>query len=197
MAIVDDKKKLLQCKIVYYGAGLGGKTTNLRTAHKKTDPKRRGKLLTLETESKPPLFFDFAPLSTGKIKGHETRFSFYTVPGHSYDNLTRKALIRDVDGVVMVCDSQKDRMEANIDSFMNLEENLLEYKHKLNELPHVIQYNKRDLEDIVPVAEMRKELNRYNAPDFEAIAIQGQGVLETLEAIVRMVTEKVTIDLGL
>jgi len=197
MAYIDAKKQLLQCKIVYFGAGLGGKTTNLRGVHGSTDPKRRGKLLTLETESKPPLLFDFAPLSIGKIKEHKTRFSFYTVPGHSYDNETRKAIMKDVDGVVLVCDSQEDRMEANIDSLQNLEENLQEYKRALEDLPHVIQFNKRDLEKIVPVAEMREKLNRHKVPDFEAIATKEQGVLETYQEIVRIVSERAIKDLGL
>ena len=197
MPFIDPKKNLLQCKIVYYGTGLGGKTTNLKMIHQKTDPKMRGKLLSLETETERTLFFDFVPLSVGKIKGLDTRFSFYTVPGQSFYNLTRKAILKDVDGIVFVSDSHEDRMEANIDSVLNLEENLLEYKRKLNLMPHVIQYNKRDLEEISPVAEMRKELNRYKVPDFEAVAIQGKGVFETLRTIVKMVAQKVTKDLGL
>ena len=197
MPFVDVKKQLLQCKIVFYGTGMGGKTTNLRVIHQKTDPKNRGKLLSLETETERTLFFDFVPLSVGKIKGLDTRFSFYTVPGQSFYNLTRKAILKDVDGIVFVSDSQEERMDANIDSILNLEENLAEYKRELSKTPHVIQYNKRDLEDISPVVEMREELNRYKAPDFEAIAIQGKGVFETLRTIVRMVAEKVTKDLGL
>ncbi len=197
MPFIDVKKQLLQCKIVFYGTGMGGKTTNLRMIHQKTDPKMRGKLLSLETETERTLFFDFVPLSVGKIKGLETRFSFYTVPGQSFYNLTRKAILKDVDGVVFVSDSHEDRMDANIDSILNLEENLVEYKRTLTEMPHVIQYNKRDLEDISPISEMREELNLHKAPDFEAIAIQGQGVFETLRTIVRMVAEKVTKDLGL
>lgn len=197
MPFIDIKKNLLQCKIVYYGTGLGGKTTNLRKIHEKTDPKMRGKLLSLETETERTLFFDFVPISVGKIKGLETRFSFYTVPGQSFYNLTRKAILKDVDGVVFVSDSQEIRMEANIDSYMNLEENLLEYKKKITELPHVIQYNKRDLDEIVSVATMREEINVHKVPDFEAVAVEGTGVFETLRTIVRMVAEKVTKDLSL
>ena len=197
MPFIDVKKQQLQCKIVYYGTGLGGKTTNLRFIHKKTDAKNRGKLLSLETETERTLFFDFVPISMGKIGDLETRFSFYTVPGQSFYNLTRKAILKEVDGVVFVADSQEDRMEANIDSILNLEENLLTYGIDMKDTPHVIQYNKRDLEAIVPVEQIRKELNRYNAPDFEAIAIDGQGVIETMGMAVKMATEKVVKDLKL
>jgi signal recognition particle receptor subunit beta len=197
MPFIDVKKQQLQCKIVYYGTGLGGKTTNLKVIHQKTDPKMRGKLLSLETETERTLFFDFVPLSVGKIKGLDTRFSFYTVPGQSFYNLTRRAILKEVDGIVFVSDSQEERLEANIDSILNLEENLEIYNVKLKDLPHVIQYNKRDLENIVSVEEMRTELNRYDAPDFEAIAIQGKGVFETLRTIVKNVIGKVTKDLNL
>jgi signal recognition particle receptor subunit beta len=197
MPFIDAKKNLLQCKIVFYGTGMGGKTTNLRVIHKNTSPKMRGKLLSLETETERTLFFDFVPLSVGKVKGLETRFSFYTVPGQSFYNLTRKAILKEVDGVVFVADSQESRFEANIDSIMNLEENLLTYKYKLQDVPHAIQYNKRDLKDIVSVEEMRKEINRFNAPDFEAIATEGKGVMETLDSVVNMVIEKVIKDLKL
>ena len=197
MPFIDAKKKIIQCKIVYYGTGLGGKTTNLRIIHKGTDPQMRGKLLSLETETERTLFFDFMPLSVGKIKGLDTRFSFYTVPGQSFYNLTRKAILKDVDGVVFVSDSQEDRAEANIDSLLSLEENLATYKVTLEKFPHVIQYNKRDLAGIMPVEQMRSDLNPYKVPDYEAVAIQGQGVFETLRTIVRMVADKVVLDLGL
>ncbi|MBN2496118.1 MAG: GTPase domain-containing protein [Deltaproteobacteria bacterium] len=197
MAFIDVKKGQLQCKIVYYGTGLGGKTTNLRFLHKETDPKKRGKLLSLETETERTLFFDFVPISMGKIKGLETRFSFYTVPGQSFYNLTRRAILKQVDGIVFVSDSQVSRMEANIDSILNLEENLQTYGIQLKSVPHVIQYNKRDLEDTVSVDEMRNELNRYHVPDFEAVAIKGEGVIEAMGMIVKMVTEKVVFDLKL
>ena len=133
----------------------------------------------------------------GKIKGLDTRFSFYTVPGQSFYNLTRKAILKEVDGIVFVSDSQQTRMEANVDSYMNLEENLETYNVNLKDLPHVIQYNKRDLEEIVPIEQMRDELNLYQVPDFEAIAIQGKGVFETLRTVVKKVIEKVTRDLQL
>jgi len=197
MPFVDIKKQELQCKIVFYGTGLGGKTTNLKIIHSKTNPKMRGKLLSLETETERTLFFDFVPISIGKYKGLDTRFSFYTVPGQSFYNLTRKAILKDVDGIVFVSDSQKSRMDANIDSILNLEENLQTYKKSLTVLPHVIQYNKRDLDNIVPVEEMRIELNQHNAPDFEAVAIEGKGVFETLRTIVQQTMDRVTKDLKL
>jgi signal recognition particle receptor subunit beta len=197
MPFVDVKKHQLQCKIVYYGTGLGGKTTNLRVIHQKTDPKMRGKLLSLETETERTLFFDFVPLSVGKIRGLDTRFGFYTVPGQSFYNLTRKAILKDADGIVFVSDSQEERMDANIDSFLNLQENLAEHKVDLEQLPHVIQYNKRDLDEIVAVEKMREELNMFKVPDFESIAIEGTGVFETLRSIVGIVVEKVKKDLNL
>jgi signal recognition particle receptor subunit beta len=197
MSFVDVKKRQLQCKIVFYGTGMGGKTTNLKMIHTKTNPKMRGKLLSLETETERTLFFDFVPISVGKVKGLEARVSFYTVPGQSFYNQTRRAILKDADGVVFVADSQESRMDANIDSILNLEENLLPYKIQLAGFPHVIQYNKRDLDDRVPVDEMRKELNRYQAPDFEAIAIKGEGVIETLRSILKLVMDKVTKDLNL
>ncbi len=197
MAFVDIKKRQLQCKIVYYGTGLGGKTTNLKQIHKDAPPKMRGKMLSLDTETERTLFFDFLPISMGNIKDLETRFSFYTVPGQSFYNLTRKAILKEVDGVVFVCDSQPSRMDANVDSYLNLEENLAAYKVNLKDLPHVIQYNKRDVQGAVAVDEMRREINRYGVPDFEAVALEGKGVAETLDCVVKLVLGKVTADLKL
>src|SRR4026207_1739162 len=148
MATIDIKTRHINCKLVYYGTGMGGKTTNLRYIHKKTNPKLRGKLLSLETESERTLFFAFFPMAAGKLMGFDLKFSFYTVPGQSFYNLTRKTILKDVDGIVFVSDSQLDREEANIDSYLNLEENLQELKIELSKFPHVVQYNKRDLEEI-------------------------------------------------
>jgi signal recognition particle receptor subunit beta len=197
MPQIDAKKRQLTCKLVFYGTGLGGKTTNLRYIHKKTAPKAKGKLLSLETETERTLFFDFFPMSMGKIKGLNTRFSFFTVPGQSFYNLTRKAILKDVDGIVFVSDSQVERMDANVDSYLNLQENLTTYKRELRDLPHVIQYNKRDLNPISPVDEMRSEINIYGVPDFEAVATEGTGVFETLREIVRLVLANVTKELNL
>ena len=191
MPTIDVKKRLINCKLVYYGTGMGGKTTNLRHIHKKTNPKARGKLVSLETESERTLFFDFFPMAAGKLAGMDLRFSFYTVPGQSFYNLTRRTILKDVDGVVFVCDSQTDREEANLDSYLNLGENMREHKIDLATFPHVIQYNKRDMEDISPVEEMRAMINTHGVPDFEAKALQGDGVFETLRTIVQLTTDKV------
>ena len=196
MSKIDIKARQINCKLVFYGTGMGGKTTNLRYIHKKTNPKQRGKLMSLETESERTLFFDFFPMAAGKLMGMDLRFAFYTVPGQSFYNLTRRTILKDVDGVVFVCDSQTERAEANVDSYLNLEENLREYKIELAEFPHVIQYNKRDMEDITPVEEMRRDINLYGVQDFEAAAVKGEGVFETLRGIVQLTTENVKKELN-
>jgi hypothetical protein len=195
MSTIDIKARQINCKIVYYGTGLGGKTTNLRVIHKKSNPKLRGKLLSLETESERTLFFDFFPLAGGNVMGFDVRFAFYTVPGQSFYNRTRKTILKDVDGIVFVCDSQTEREEANIDSYLNLQENLEEARVKLPSLAHVVQYNKRDLPDIVPVEQMRRDINTFGVPDFEACALQEIGVFETLRAIVKLTMDRVKTEL--
>jgi signal recognition particle receptor subunit beta len=170
---------------------LGNATDRHQGVHKKTNPAQRGNLLSLETESERTLFFDFFPMSMGKVLGLDTRFSFYTVPGQSFYNLTRKTILKDVDGVVFVADSQSDRMDANVDSYLNLQENLLGHKIELKSFAHVIQYNKRDLDDVSPIEEMRREINVHSVPDFEAIATKGDGVFETLRTIIQMVMKNV------
>jgi len=190
MPYVDVKKRLIHLKVVYYGTGMGGKTTNLKFIYEKTDPKLRGKMMSLATQSERTLFFDFVPMSLGKIKGLETRFNFYTVPGQSFYNLSRKAILKDVDGIIFVADSQAERFEANLDSIINLDENLQEMRLQLADVPHVIQYNKRDLNPITAVDEMRRELNKHKAPDFEAIASRGVGVLESMRAVIQLVVTK-------
>ncbi len=195
MSTIDIKTRQINCKIVYYGTGMGGKTTNLRVIHKKSNPKQRGKLLSLETESERTLFFDFFPLAGGNVMGFEVRFAFYTVPGQSFYNRTRKTILKDVDGVVFVSDSQVERHEANIDSYLNLQENLDEARVKLATLPHVIQYNKRDLAEVVPVEQMRHDLNTFGVPDFEAAALHETGVFETLRAIVKLTMDRVKTEL--
>ena len=191
MAAIDIKARQINCKLVYYGTGFGGKTTNLRSIHKKTNPKQRGQLVSLETESERTLFFDFFPMAAGKFMGFDLKFSFYTVPGQSFYNLTRKTILKDVDGIVFVSDSDPDREEANIDSYLNLQENLAEFKIELAKFPHVIQYNKRDLPEVMPVEQMRKALNLYGVPDFEAEALAGKGVFETLREVSKLTTERV------
>ena len=191
MPTIDIKSRQINCKLVYYGTGMGGKTTNLREIHKKTNPKQRGKLLSLETESERTLFFDFFPMAAGKLMDFDLRFSFYTVPGQSFYNLTRRTILKDVDGIVFVADSQEEREEANLDSYLNLAENLREYKIDLASFPHVLQYNKRDMEEITSIEDMRKTLNIHNVPDFPAAAVTGEGVFETLRAIVGLTTKRV------
>lgn len=189
MPHIDTKKRQINCKIVYYGTGMGGKTTNLKYIHQQTDSKKRGKMISLATESERTLFFDFVPLAFDSINGLATRFHFYTVPGQSFYNLSRKAILKAVDGLVFVADSQEERHEANIDSFMNLQENMDEYKYDLATIPHVIQYNKRDMENLVSVEQMRADLNPYKAKDFEAIATDGTGVMESMKMVVDQVIE--------
>jgi signal recognition particle receptor subunit beta len=191
MATIDIKSRQVHCKLVYYGTGLGGKTTNLRYIHKKTNPKARGQLLSLETESERTLFFDFFPMAAGKLMGFDLRLTFYTVPGQSFYNLTRKTILKDVDGIVFVGDSDPDREEANIDSYLNLQENLAEMKIELASFPHVIQYNKRDLPDVTDLEEMRRDINLHGVPDFEAVATEGTGVFETLREVTKLVTASV------
>lgn len=191
MAVIDVKTRQVHCKLVYYGTGLGGKTTNLRYIHKKTNPKQRGQLLSLETESERTLFFDFFPMAAGKLMGFDLRLTFYTVPGQSFYNLTRKTILKDVDGVVFVSDSDPDRQEANVDSYLNLQENLAEMKIELAKFPHVIQYNKRDLPEVTPLEQMRREINLWGVPDFDAVAIKGGGVFETLREITKLATSSV------
>ena len=191
MAVIDIKARQINCKIVYYGTGFGGKTTNLRHIHKKTNPKQRGELLSLQTESERTLFFDFFPMSAGTLMGFELRFTFYTVPGQSFYNLTRKTILKDVDGIAFISDSDPDRQDANIDSYLNLAENLAELKIEIAKFPHVIQYNKRDLPAVMPVEQMRRDLNTYGVPDHEAIAATGQGVFDTLRDVSKLTIERV------
>ncbi|MBI5902348.1 MAG: GTPase domain-containing protein, partial [Deltaproteobacteria bacterium] len=175
------------CKIVYYGPGLCGKTTNLQYIFKKTRPESRGKMITLATEAERTLFFDFLPLALGDIKGFKTRFHLYTVPGQIFYDASRKLILKGVDGIVFVADSQVERMDANIESFENMKLNLEEHGYNLNNVPYVVQYNKRDLPNTVPVQELKRVLNSSAAPDFEAVASVGAGVFETLKVIVKLV----------
>jgi mutual gliding-motility protein MglA len=191
MPHIDTKKKQINCKIVYYGTGMGGKTTNIKHIHSKTDPERRGKMVSLATETERTLFFDFVPIEFEPIQGLTTRFHFYTVPGQSFYNLSRKAILKGVDGIVFVADSQAERHEANIDSLVNLNENLLDYKYDLRQLPHVVQYNKRDMKNVVSVEQLRRDLNPLNVLDFEAVASEGTGVFETMRALVNQIVERI------
>jgi signal recognition particle receptor subunit beta len=172
---------------VYYGPGLGGKTTNLRFIYAKTSPEAKGKMISLATETERTLFFDFLPLSLGEIRGFKTRFHLYTVPGQVFYDASRKLILKGVDGVVFVADSQIERMEANIESLDNLRQNLQEQGYDLDKLPFVMQYNKRDLPSAVSLAELHAALNPTNVIEFEARATTGVGVFETLKAIAKAV----------
>ncbi len=187
MSFINYSSREINCKIVYYGPGLCGKTTNLQFIYRKTRPEAKGKMITLATETERTLFFDFLPLALGDIKGFKTRFHLYTVPGQIFYDASRKLILKGVDGIVFVADSQLERMDANIESFDNMSINLEEQGYSLSLIPYVIQYNKRDLPNIVPVTELKKVLNVNGVPDFESTASSGTGVFETLKAIVKLV----------
>lgn len=187
MSFINYLSREINCKIVYYGPGLCGKTTNLQHIYNKTNPEAKGKMISLATETERTLFFDFLPLALGEIRGFKTRFHLYTVPGQVFYDASRKLILKGVDGVVFVADSQIARMEANIESLENLRTNLAEQGYSLDNLPYVIQYNKRDMPSIAPVDELRTILNPNGIPDFEAVAVSGDGVFETLKAIAKLV----------
>ena len=187
MSFINYSSREINCKIVYYGPGLCGKTTNLQYIYSKTNPDLKGKMISLATETERTLFFDFLPLALGQIRGFKTRFHLYTVPGQVFYDASRKLILKGVDGVVFVADSQVERMEANLESIDNLKANLGEQGYDLTKVPLVIQYNKRDLPNAAPLDEMRRTLNPRGTPDFEAAAPVGRGVFETLKAIARVV----------
>src|SRR3954463_769675 len=168
MSMINYASREINCKIVYYGSGLGGKTTNLEHIYGKVQPDTRGKLISLATETERTLFFDFLPVDLGTIRGFKTRFHLYTVPGQVFYDASRKLILKGVDGVVFVGDSQVERMEANIESLQNLKDNLGEQGYTFEKIPLVIQYNKRDLPNAAPVEELRNLLNPSGTPDFEA-----------------------------
>jgi signal recognition particle receptor subunit beta len=187
MSFVNYHTKEINCKIVYYGPGLGGKTTNIQYIFQKTSSQSKGQMITLNTENERTLFFDFLPLDLGEIRGFKTRFHLYTVPGQVFYEASRKLILRGVDGLVFVADSQVERMEANIDSLQGLEKNLLDQGYDLAKVPMVMQWNKRDLPNIVPVEDLQMQLNKRKNPAFEAIASQGHGVFETLKMVSKSV----------
>lgn len=187
MSFVNYHTKEINCKIVYYGPGLGGKTTNIQYIYQKTSSQNKGQMITLNTENERTLFFDFLPLDLGEIRGFKTRFHLYTVPGQVFYEASRKLILRGVDGLVFVADSQVERMEANLESFRGLEKNLSEQGYDISKVPLVMQWNKRDLPNIVPVDDLKFQLNKRNLPAFEAVATTGQGVFETLKMISKSV----------
>jgi hypothetical protein len=220
MSMINYASREINCKIVYYGSGLGGKTTNLEHVYGKTKPDTRGKLISLATETERTLFFDFLPVDLGTIRGFKTRFHLYTVPGQVYYNASRKLILKGVDGIVFVADSQVERMEANQEAMQNLYDNMAEYGYDLTKMPFVLQYNKRDLPNAAPLADLQGALNPgweitdapkqrvspdpwhageslvsqiptgewvERAPYFEAVAVNGVGVFETLRAVSKLV----------
>jgi len=187
MSMINYASREINCKIVYYGPGLGGKTTNLEIVYGNVEPDTRGKLISLATETERTLFFDFLPVDLGTIRGFKTRFHLYTVPGQVFYDASRKLILKGVDGVVFVADSQIERMEANIESLENLRLNLTEQGYDLDKLPYVIQYNKRDLPNAAPMDQLRPVLNPTKVPEFEACATSGAGVFDTLKAVAKAV----------
>jgi hypothetical protein len=187
MSFINYAAREINCKLVYYGPGLCGKTTNLQYIYSKVDPNSKGKLISLSTETERTLFFDFLPLELGTIRGFKTRFHLYTVPGQVFYDASRKLILRGADGVIFVADSQIERMESNIESLENLDGNLAEQNMKLDLVSLVLQYNKRDLPNIVPVEELHAALNPRNVPWFEACAPKGIGVFETLKGAAKLI----------
>ncbi|HET8650161.1 MAG TPA: GTPase domain-containing protein [Gemmatimonadales bacterium] len=221
MSMINYASREINCKLVYYGPGLGGKTTNLEYVYNKVAPASRGKMISLATETERTLFFDFLPVDLGTVRGFKVKFHLYTVPGQVYYNASRKLILKGVDGVVFVADSQIDRMEANIEAMQNLYDNMAQHGYDITKLPFVIQYNKRDLPNAAPVAELQAALNPgwpveeparqrevpdadhpgdmlvdclegqwiEKAPYFEAVALTGDGVFDTLKAISKAVVK--------
>ncbi|MCA9676544.1 MAG: GTPase domain-containing protein [Kofleriaceae bacterium] len=187
MSYVNHLSKEINCKIVYYGPGLCGKTTNLQHIFSKTKPDAKGKMITLATETERTLFFDFLPIDLGSVRGFKVRFHLYTVPGQVFYDASRKLVLKGADGVIFVADSQPSRTEANIESVENLEQNLRDTGGALDKLPYVVQYNKRDLPDVMSVDELRATVNPLGVPDFEAAAATGAGVFDTLKGLSKLV----------
>lgn len=187
MSFINYASREINCKIVYYGPGLCGKTTNLQHVYQKTAPDAKGKMISLATETERTLFFDFLPLALGEIRGFKTRFHLYTVPGQVFYDASRKLILKGVDGVVFVADSQEERLDANIESLDNLRINLEEQGYDLDKIPFVIQYNKCDLPNVTPLEELRALLNPRNVPEYQACATTGEGVFETLKAVAKLI----------
>ena len=190
MSFINFAAREINCKIVYYGAGLGGKTTNLQVIYQKTADQQKGKMISLATETERTLFFDFLPLDLGSVRGFKTRIHLYTVPGQVFYDASRKLILRGVDGIVFVADSQEQRMDANVEALENLMSNLKEHGYDFNKIPYVLQLNKRDLPNILPVDMLATELRKRNEPIVEAVAFQGVGVFETLKEIAKQVLQE-------
>ena len=187
MTFINYASREINCKIVYYGPGLCGKTTNIQWIHEQANPEKRGKLVSLATETDRTLFFDFLPLDMGMVKGFKVRFHLYTVPGQVFYDASRKLILRGCDGVIFVADSQRPRLEANIESIANLATNLRDNGYDIRTMPYVLQLNKRDMPTAAPLAEMEELLRFRNEPMIEAVACKGTGVIETLKACARQI----------
>jgi signal recognition particle receptor subunit beta len=192
MTFINYASREINCKIVYYGPGLCGKTTNLQWIYDKTNPNAKGKLISLATETDRTLFFDFLPLELGTVRGFKTRFHLYTVPGQVFYDASRKLILKGVDGVIFVADSQVERMDANAESIDNLMINLKTQGYDLMTIPYVLQLNKRDLPNVASVAEMVGLLRKKDEPVIEAVAPKGNGVFETLKAVAKLVLSELT-----
>jgi len=187
LSFINFAAREINCKIVYYGAGLGGKTTNLQFIYQKTAEQQKGKMISLATETERTLFFDFLPLDLGTVRGFKTRIHLYTVPGQVFHDASRKLILRGVDGVVFVADSQEERMDANVEALENLQDNLKEHGYDFGRMPYVLQLNKRDLPNVLAVDALKKDLLKKDEPVIEAIAFQGVGVFETLKSVAKQV----------
>ena len=191
MTFINYNTKEINCKIVYYGCGLSGKTTNLQYIYDRTSDSARGKLISLSSENERTLFFDFLPLDAGEVRGFKTRFHLYTIPGQSFYEVSRQFILKGVDGIVFVLDSQRERLEANLESYESLESNLEAQGYDIQKIPLVFQFNKRDLTSAAPAVELSQTFNQrrggFIAPEFEAVASKGVGVFETLTEITKLV----------
>jgi len=192
MSIINYAQKEISFKVVYYGTGVAGKTANLQYIYRGLPDVNRGNMVSLATGDDRTLFFDFLPVSAVTVRNFVAKFQLYTVPGQVYYNMTRKLVLRGVDGIVFVADSQSARYDANIESLYNLHDNLEEYKLNLQDVPFVVQYNKRDMDDVIPVEELEQELNPEKFPSFPAVAVRGDGVFDTLKCVAKGVLKKLS-----
>ena len=189
MSLFNYNAKEIHCKIVYYGPSLGGKTTNIQWMYQSLAQDQKSKLMALNTEIERTLLFDFLPLDIGEIRGFKTRFHVYSVPGQIVYDATRKLILQGIDGVIFVADSQADRLDENLQALDNLEKNLQHQGYNIKEIPLLLQYNKRDLPTALPIQELRKHLNRFNAQEVEACAFEGKGVLESFKMMSKSIIQ--------
>ncbi len=187
MSFINFPAREINCKLVYYGPGLGGKTANLQWIYDNTGNNLKGKMISLATETDRTLFFDFLPLDLGTVRGFKTRFHLYTVPGQVFYEASRKLILKGADGVVFVADSQEERLDANLETLDNLKEHLKEHNLDLQTIPYILQLNKRDLPNVLPVDELKKHIGVKGEPTIEAVAINGTGIFETLKEVAKLV----------